>query len=113
MAIAASRVLRALSIVVCVIACLSFLLFAVNRTSTASGQQQQVLAEKGEPATPAAAQHESGFRKAVDEVSKTVSGPVSGLSSSEWGEHALRLVFVLLVFGFAVGYIARVVRIRA
>jgi hypothetical protein len=109
MARATARVLRALSIAVCAIALLSFLLFAVNRTSTASGHQQQVLAEK----TVSGAEHESGFRRAVDEVSEAVSAPVAGLSSSEWGEHGLRLLFVLLVFGFAVGFVARVVRVRA
>jgi len=109
MASSAARVLRALSIVVCVIAAVSFLLFAVNQTSSASGRQQQELAEKASVAQT----HEGGFRKGLDEISEAVSAPVSGLSSSEWGERGLRLLFVLLVFGFAVGYLARVVRIRA
>ena len=109
MASAAVRVLRAVGIVVCVIACVSFLLFAVNQTSTASGHQQEQLAEK---TTVTHASHKSGFRNTVDEVSEAVSAPVEGLSSSEWGERTLRLLFVLLVFGFVLGYIARVVRVR-
>jgi hypothetical protein len=102
-------VLRALSIVVCLIACVSFLLFAVNRTSAASGRQQRALAETQTTVT----EHESSLRRTIDEISETFSSPVAGLSKSEWGERALRLLFVLLVFGFAVGFIARVVRIRA
>ena len=109
MGTAVSRVLRTVSIVVCAIAIVSFLLFAVNQTSTASGQQQRVLSGSATPAQT----HENGARKTLDEITETVSSPVNGLSSSEWGERGLRLIFVLLVFGFAVGYIARVVRVRA
>jgi len=108
MASAAVRVLRAAGIAVCLIAILSFLMFAVNQTSTASGRQQEQIAET----TSVTHTHENGFRKTVDEVTEAVSSPVSGLSSSEWAERALRLIFVLLVFGFAIGYLARVVRVR-
>ena len=135
MATFAGRVLRAVGIAICVIAILSFLMFALNRTSTASGHQQEELS--GQPAGQQAGQaggqsggqangqansqpssgasaekHESSFHKTVDEISERASAPVSGLSKSEWGEHALRLLFALLVFGFVVGYIARIIRVR-
>ena len=104
----AVKLLRTVSIGVCLIAILSFLLFALNQTSTASGHQQEELSGR-----PAAAQaHESGFRRTIDEISEQASAPVSGLSSSQWGEHALRLIFSLLVFGFALGFLARALRVR-
>ncbi len=98
----------------CLIAILSFLLFALNQTSTASGQQTEAVAGSSGQSEAKAATHpaESGFRRTVDEITEEVSSPVSGVSSSQWGERALRLFFVLLVFGFALGYLARVIRVR-
>ena len=109
MAAFAVRLIRTVSIGVCLVAILSFLLFALNQTSTASGHQQEELSGK-----PAAAQtHESSFRKTIDEISEQTTSPVAGLSSSQWGERGLRLIFALLVFGFALGYLARVLRVRS
>ncbi len=50
----------------------------------------------------------------MDEVAEEVTAPVSGLvsSSSEWANHGIRLVFALLVYGFGLGYLARVLRVR-
>lgn len=111
------KVLRTVSICVCLIAALSFLLFAVNETSTASGKQTEALSGTSAQAEAKAASQkpasESGFRAAVDEISEEVSSPVSGVSSSQWGERTLRLLFVLLVFGFALGYLARMIRVRS
>jgi hypothetical protein len=112
----AARAIRVVSIVVCAIALLSFLLFALNRTSTASGQQQEALANspkqtEGKPAHSHSS--ESGFHSTIDEIADEASSPVAGISSSQWGERALRLLFVLLVFGFGLGYLARVIRVRS
>ncbi len=104
------------SIVICLIAMLSFLLFALNQTSTASGQQQEALVNSPKQAEGKPAQthpSESGFRHTIDEVAEEASSPVAGISSSQWGERGLRLLFVLLVFGFALGYLARVIRVRS
>ena len=112
---ALSKTLRLASIALCLLVALSFLLFAVNQTSTASGHQQAELG--GGPAlTQSQSGHhprESGLRRSIDEAAEAVTSPVSGLSSSAWGEHGLRLIFALLVFGFALGYLARVIRVRA
>ncbi|HEX9481232.1 MAG TPA: hypothetical protein VF927_03940 [Solirubrobacteraceae bacterium] len=112
-----AKALRAASIVICLIVATSFLLFAINQTSNASGRQQEELGSKAPAAQTAATTttHESGFRKGLDEVSEELTSPVSGLTSSasEWGARGLRLIFALLVYGFALGYIARVIRVRA
>jgi hypothetical protein len=108
------RVLRTASIAICLIVVVSFLLFAVNQTSTASGHQQEELGEKPAVTQSAAGvSHENGFRRSLDEVTETLTSPVSGLSSSEWGERGLQLIFALLVYGFALGFIARTLRVRA
>ncbi len=112
-----AKALRTASIVICLIVATSFLLFAINETSTASGHQQEQLGSKAPAAQTMAGTtaHESGFRKGLDEVSEELTSPVAGLTSSasEWGARGLRLIFALLVYGFALGYIARVIRVRA
>ncbi len=111
MSLALARALRVASIVLCMIVALSTLLFAVNQTSTASGNQQEELAGQSAAAHTT---HTSGFHRTIDEVAEEVTSPVSGLvsSSSEWGSHAIRLLFALVVYGFALGYVARVLRLR-
>jgi hypothetical protein len=110
------KALRAASLVICLIVATSFLLFAIDQTSTASGHQQEELGSKAPVAhtTAGTTAHESGFRKGLDEVSEELTAPVAGLTSSasEWGERGLRLIFALLVYGFAFGYVARVIRVR-
>lgn len=116
---AVSKLLRLASVTICLIVAASFVAFAVNQTSTASGQQQEVLNPKAPSASGAppasATQREGGFRKKLDEASETLTSPVSSLTSpsSEWGSRALRLIFALLFYGFALGYLARVLRVRA
>jgi hypothetical protein len=109
------RVLRAASIAICLIAVASFLLFAVNQTSTASGHQQEELGAK--PAVTQSsgkgASHEGSVRRSLDEVTETLTSPAGGLSSSEWGDRGLRLLFALIVYGFALGFLARTLRVRA
>jgi hypothetical protein len=107
------KVLRAASIAICLIVIVSFVLFAVNRTSTASGRQQEELGGKTSVThTSGATAHETGFRKTVDEVAETLTSPVDGITSSEWGEHGLRVLFALLVYGFALSFLARAIRVR-
>jgi hypothetical protein len=108
------KLLRVASIVLCLIVIVSTLLFAVNRTSTASGHQREELGETTVVTQTASKSHENAFHKGVDEVAEEVTAPVSGLvsSSSEWANHGIRLVFALLVYGFGLGYLARAVRVR-
>jgi hypothetical protein len=104
------KLIRTVSLVVCLIAILSFLLFALNQTSTASGQQQEELSGTKSAQTKSS---DSGFRHTIDGVAEEVSSPVDDVSSSQWVERTLRLLFVLLVFGFALGFLARTLRVRA
>jgi hypothetical protein len=107
------KLLRTASIVLCLIAIASFGVFAVNQTSTASGRQQDELSGKPKVTqTTGSSKHERGFRKTLDEVSEAATSPVDGVGSSEWGERGLRLAFALVVYGFGLGYLARVVRVR-
>ncbi len=131
MASVVSKALRTASVLICLLVAASFLVFALNQTSTASGKQQEELGSKvptvqssapaaaGSAAAPAASgtaagTHESSLHKALDEASEALTAPVSGVASAGgWSDHGLRLLFALLVYGFVLGYVARVLRVRA
>jgi len=111
------KVMRAASIGICVMVAVSFLLFALNQTSAASGHQQEELGSKAPAAqtAPGTKPRETGLREGIDEVSEALTSPVAGLTSSasEWGDRGIRLIFALLAYGFVLGYVARVIRVRA
>jgi len=127
--------LRLASIVLCLLAATSFLLFAVDRTGTASAHQQREL--NGEipppaeaPAAGAAVQEPQGAqseaggqpqskgsaRKTLDEVARAVESPFAGLTdnwSSEWLRRSVLLLLSLAVYGFGLSFLARSIRVRA
>ena len=105
------KLMRTASVLLCLVVVLSTLLFAVNQTSTASGHQQEAL---GETPTVSHSGHENAVHRTIDEVAEEVTSPVAGIASSnsEWANHGIRLLFALLVYGFCLGYLARVLRIR-
>jgi hypothetical protein len=111
------KLLRLASFVICLIVAVSFLLFAVNKTSSASKHQTEAIAvgpsansSKSDPT-----KHESGLRKAIDEASQKLTSPFAGVvsgSSSEWVKRGVKLLLALAVYGFALSYVARAIRIR-
>lgn len=122
-----ARLLRIASIVICLIVVASFLTFAINQTKTASAGQSEALttgaskggsapgSPSGTAATPAAKPHRSAARKALDETSNALTSPFDGIvsaSSGEWAIRTVKLLLTLLVYGFALGYLARAVRVR-
>ena len=111
-----SKALRIASVTICVLVAAYFIVFALNQTSTASGKQQEELGSKTPVAQTSApgAPHESSVHADLDEAAEALTAPVSGLASQgSWGDHGLRLLFALLVYGFLLGYLARVLRVRA
>lgn len=116
--------LRLASIAICLVVIASFGLFVVNRTNTASAHQQRIL-NGNAPPTPAAPtgtspakskpEKESSLRQAVDDASNAFSSPFDGVtagSSSEWVIRGTKLLLVLIVYGFGLGFLARVIRVR-
>ncbi len=110
-----AKLLRLASVLICLIVALSFIVFAANKTKSASGHQREELGE-----TSSAIHHgtstkkESSIHKGLDEASEELTSPFSGLASgsSEWGNRIIRLVLALLVYGFGLGYLARMLRVR-
>ena len=111
--------MRLASLVICLIVIVSFAIFAVDQTKGASTHQQQELTVGTRDPTgnspKSTATHESGLHEAIDEASNKLTSPFSGVtsgSSSEWAIHGVNLLLALAVYGFGLGYLARVIRVR-
>ena len=115
---ALSRVLRLASLVICLVAIASFVLFAVNQTSSASTHQQESLngAATTNPAPAnSSPRHVGSVHKAIDDATNELTSPFSGVtagSSNEWVLRGGKLLFALLVYGFGLGFLARAIRVR-
>lgn len=112
------RSLRFASLVVCLIVIASFAIFVVDESKSASSRQTQEITG-GPSATASTGAHgssgESGVHKAIDEASEELTSPFAGLvsgSSSEWVVRGVKLLLTLAVYGFGVGFLARMVRVR-
>jgi len=128
-----ARVMRLASIVICLIVGASFTLFAVNQTSGAASHQEALLNE-GAPAQTAGAgaqgesttagvsaggaakssSHESSLRSSIDDAANTLTSPFAGVTSdtsSEWTIHTVKLLLTLAIYGFGLGFLARVLRV--
>jgi hypothetical protein len=119
------RLLRLASFVICIIVIASFAIFAIDQTKSASSQQTEEISNgpsaaastsPGAPGSPTrSTAHDSGLHKAIDKVSEQLTSPFAGLvsgSSSEWVIRGVKLLLALAVYGFGLGYLARVLRVR-
>lgn len=118
MAIAA-KLLRLASRVACLIVIVAFAIFAVEQTDKASAHQQNALKGTGSGSSaPQIAEkptHEGTVHNAIDEAAKALTSPFAGVtsgSSSQWVVRGVGTALALLVYGVAVGYLARMMRIR-
>ncbi|HEY4896314.1 MAG TPA: hypothetical protein VII01_09510 [Solirubrobacteraceae bacterium] len=115
---ALARLLRFASIVICLIVAASFLTFVIQQTKGASSGQQEALSAgtptSSAPTSPSKPK-KGAVHKALDEASDAFTSPFSGIvssSSSEWAIRSVKLILSLLVYGFALGYVARMLRVR-
>lgn len=126
--------LRLASILLCLLVTTSFLLFAVNRTGTASAHQQRELNGEIPPPAEASASgaavqasapaqgeasgqqgSKGSLRHTIDELDEGVTSPFSAITagwSSEWSRRAVLLLLALAIYGFGLSYLARMVRVR-
>jgi hypothetical protein len=106
----------------------SFVIFVVNQTSNASAHQQEELAS-GAPVTTttravtpssssaskSSSPHKGAVHKAIDEAAGKFTSPFSSITSgshSQWTIHIVNTVLALVLYGFGLGYLARVLRVR-
>lgn len=109
--------LRLVSRVACLIVIASFVIFAVNQTGKASTHQQEEI--NNTPIAEGAAvphpKHENEVHKVIDEASNKLTSPFSGLTSgtnSQWVKRGVNVILALLLYGFALGFLARVLRVK-
>ncbi len=110
-----AKLLRIISIVVCLIVIASFVVFAANQTKSASGHQREELGETSSQVHHGSSKNkESSIHKKLDEASDELTSPFSGIvsSSSEWLNRGVKLILALLVYGFGLGFVARFLRVR-
>lgn len=115
---ALTRTLRLASIVICLIVAASFAIFAIQQTKTASGQQTEVVTNSGpalaHPAASPATAKKGAVHRVIDEAAEALTSPFSGIvsSGSEWAVEGIKLALTLVIYGFGLGYVARVIRVR-
>ena len=121
---AIAGLLRLASVLICLIVLASFAVFAVDQTKGASAHQQEVI-NGSAPATSTTtgasgshqspAPHEGGLHEALDEASSNLTSPFSAItsgSSSQWVIRGVNVLLTLIVYGFGLGFLARVLRVR-
>jgi hypothetical protein len=109
-----ARLLRLASVAICLLAVASFGLFAINQTGSASAHQQRELNGETTSTSTPAAEHEGGVRRTIDDAANAVTSPFSSAvshSNSEWTQRLVKLGLALLV-GFALAFLARMIRMR-
>ncbi len=111
---ALAGLLRLASVLICLIVIASFAIFVINQTSSASTHQQEEVSGRVETKKTSST-HEGAVHKTIDEASNELTSPFSGISSgwsSQWAIRAANLLLALIVYGFGLGFLARVVRVR-
>ncbi|HEX3519361.1 MAG TPA: hypothetical protein VHT29_10040 [Solirubrobacteraceae bacterium] len=111
-----ARVLRLASVAICAIAILWFVSFALDQSKAASSRQQaEVAAAESAQDGGGAAKKPSAARKALDKAVSTLSSPFSSVtsgSSSAWTIHIVDTLLVLVVYGFGLAFVARLMRLN-
>lgn len=100
--------------IVCLIVIAWFAVFVVNQSKAAATHQVGELAGTSQRLPAQKPAKRGGATKVLDEVTKTVTSPFASITSgrSPWAAHGLDTLLVLLFYGFGVGFLARLVRLR-
>jgi hypothetical protein len=102
--------------IVCLIVLAWFVVFAVGQSSTAATNQVDKLASGvSHPLPRPKPAKESTAKKTLNETAKAITSPFKALTSgigSAWLSRGADTLLALLVYGFGVGFLARLVRLR-
>jgi hypothetical protein len=117
--------LRAASLLACLVVAISFLMFATDQLGSASSQQAAQVDTTPQPALNAATTgaapvtapaQPSSVRRSINHVSAKLTSPFKGFvgsSNSQWLVESVETGLALLVYGFGMGYLVRLLRIRS
>ena len=108
--------MRLASVIACLIVAVAFALFVVNQAGDASTHQLETLGAPTakHPASKGAAP-KATLHTRIDEVSNEITSPFSAItsgSSSQWTINGVNLLLTLVVYGFGVGFLVRVLRMH-
>jgi len=110
------KLLRLASFLICAIVIVSFAIFVIDQSRTASAHQtNEVSRGQSRSNTTASGAHKSGVHEAIDEASEQLTSPFAGLLSgthSEWVLRSAKLALALALYGFGLGFLARAIRVR-
>jgi hypothetical protein len=94
---------------------LSFAIFVVDQSRSASAHQvQEITLGPNGAQTVSSTAHESGVHKAIDEASEKLTSPFAGIVSgthSEWASRGGKLLLALAIYGFGLSFLARMLRV--
>jgi hypothetical protein len=106
------KLMRIASFAFCAIVIASFGAFVLDQSSTASAHQANMVG--GEISTVSNG-HEGTVHRDLDKASAKLTSPFAAAVSgthSEWASRGGKLVLALAIYGFGLGYLARVIRVR-
>jgi hypothetical protein len=114
--------IRLVSVVTSLIVIVSFVLFAIDESNAATSASTRAIA--GASSSPDPTPHEevvrerahSKPREAVDDADDVLLRPFAWAadgSSSRWVRKGIPTLLALLIYGFALSFLIRMVRIRA
>jgi cytoskeletal protein RodZ len=92
-----------------------------STSSTTSAAGASPASSSGSPSSPGSSQgatssnHESTPHKVLNETATALTAPFAAVvagSHSEWVLHIVKTLLALLVYGVAIGYLVRIVRVR-
>ncbi len=102
--------------IVCLIVLAWFVVFAVGQSSTAATNQVDKLASDASHPLPRPRPIKEGAaKKTLNEAAKAITSPFKALTSgmsNAWLSHGADTLLALLVYGFGVGLLGRLVRLR-
>jgi hypothetical protein len=111
--------LRIVSVAICALIVISFVMFASDDINAASKQQVALLNSEDTGAPTAAQQNardnaHGSVGGAIDDASQALLSPFAGVvsSSNRWVQRGVPLVIGLLLYGFVLAYIARLAKTR-
>ena len=117
------RPIRIIAIVACGIVTISFALFVIDQSRSASNESSTEIAQSGPPATPTTHEPQSKpsahrttgqrARHWVDHADHTLVSPVDWVvpaGANEWVARGVPWLLALLLYGFGLGYLARFAR---
>ena len=107
-----AQLIRLVSLLCCAFVLVSFLLFAVAQTSTASKGQASAIANgqvAGTDSKNKPIKDEKQPRRFIDQVAQKLNSPWNGFISTDdrWVKRLVPTAISLLVYGFLLGFLAR------